>query len=150
MKPPKTENWTPTKPKEYKIYQLWRNLPPILRDPKIWEGEANNEILLELSHIKNHKQFSEKFGVHIDTLTDWKQRPVPPEYQTDYKDWAKELNANVMAILYKYIREEGDAARIKLWLQTNDQLVEKHEHNIGAELLQNIRAIAEKNAHGET
>lgn len=146
----KSNNWQPNRPHEYRLYQLWKNLPPILRNPKIWEEEATSEEIKELSEIKTQKQFAEKYDLDTTTLTQWNNKPVPPEYQVDYRSWAKELNANVMAILYKHIRQDGDAARIKLWLQSNADLTEKHEHNIGNELLDTIRAIAEKNANGET
>lgn len=110
-----TEN-NPSSPKDkpirkvdiYEEYINWMALPHELREPPTQE------------------LFAKKFGIHIDTTTDWKKREG---FWTDVKkkrnDWAKSKTPDVINALYKKAVKEGNAAEAKLWLQYVDEWTEK-------------------------
>lgn len=148
MNPNKSE-WQPIKEREYRLYLLWRSMP--VKMLKLGEsylkkiGIEDNDIK-ELVGIKYNQDFAKKFGLSLDTLTDWHQKPVPPEYKDiDWRIWARQLTANVIGHLYEGIEKEKDAARIKLWLQAVENYVEetKINHDATKETMGNIRAIVE-------
>lgn len=154
VNPKDSENWQPIKKDVYRKYLIWRNMPPILKDPKLWEDSIEDDELRTLFSCKTKFEFAQAFGIDKDTPTDWDKRPVAEGFEgIGYKDWAKLLTPIVMSVLLRNILTgelKGDAARIGLWLKSAEDLVEKHEVNAGKELLETMRAIAEKNAHGET
>ena len=115
-------------------------------DTYLENAGVDEEDLLTLSECKTMGDFSEKFGISRDTLTLWKQRPVPPEYEyIDWRVWAKQLTTSVVALLFEGIQKDKDAPRIKLWLQAVDGYVEEQNinGNVSTETLNGVRTLVE-------
>lgn len=106
----------------------------------------DDEDLMALADCKTLGDFSEKFGISRDTLTLWKQRAVPAEYEhIDWRIWAKQLTTSVVAMLFEGIQKDKDAARIKLWLQAVDGYVEEQNinGNVSTETLNGVRTLVD-------
>lgn len=142
-------DWQPSKEREYRLYLLWRSMPVKmlkLGQSYLKKLGIDDPDIAELVGIKYQQEFAKKFGLSIDTLTDWNQKPTPPEYKDiDWRVWAKQLTRNVIGYLYEGIEREKDAARIKLWLQAVDNYVEetKVTGDASKETLAGIRGIVE-------
>lgn len=112
---------------------VWSNIPTLLKTGSRANLEAmgvDDEELLVLGECKTLTDFSNKFGISRDTLTEWKTKPVPVEFEKiDWRAWAKQLTKNVVNYLYEGIKADKDAARIKLWLQAVDGYVEESSVN---------------------
>jgi hypothetical protein len=141
--------FNPYKGQEYRLFLIWRFLPmEIKKGGRAYLEKAgiDDEDLFALAECKTMGDFSEKFGISRDTLTLWKQRPVPPEYEyIDWRIWAKQLTTSVVALLFEGIQEDKDAARIKLWLQAVDGYVEESNinGNISTETLNGVRKLVD-------
>ena len=148
--PKKSEStpiFNPYKGQEYRLFLIWRSLPMEIKKggrAYLETAGVDDEDLMALSECKTQSQFAEKFGISIDTLTDWKQKPVPPEFEAiDWRVWAKQLTTSVVALLFEGIQKDKDAARIKLWLQAVDGYVEESSinGNVSVETLNGVRGI---------
>lgn len=146
---PNKSEWQPSKEREYRLFLLWCSMPVKmlkLGDSYLKKFGIEDPDIKELVGIKYRIDFAKKFGVSIDTLTDWGQKPVPAEYKDiDWRIWAKQLTRNVIGYLYEGIEREKDAARIKLWLQAVDNYVEetKVTQDASKETMAGIRGIVE-------
>lgn len=103
-----------------------------------------DEEILELASIQSQKDFAQRFGLNETTLVEWNKHKPPVEYQNiDWRKWAMPLTKNVVATLYNKIEEEGDAARVKLWLQAVDGYVEEQNinHDLSTETLGSVREL---------
>ena len=110
----------PYKEKEYRDYLIWKSLPSFLF--KLDKERVNLMDLpmeiVELLEYKTRKEFAEHFGIDRTNLWLWDNEPIPDKYKDlDWKNWAKKLTKNIIGALYRQALIEGDAARIKLWLQ---------------------------------
>ena len=95
---------------EYKEFINWFALPVSLRIPK------------------TQKLFAKNFGLHQDTVSDWKKRPdFLKKVEKERQIWRREKTQDVVDVLYRKIIATGDAARIKLWLQFVEDWNEKGE-----------------------
>lgn len=123
------EVFNPYKGQEYRLFLIWRSLPVTLRGISGQDAEdrgVKDPELLELIQCKTQGDFAKRFGISIDTLTDWKKKEVPDEYKViDWRYWAKEFTSEVVHHLLESIREKKKADSIKLWLQTVDGFVEE-------------------------
>lgn len=93
---------------------------------------------VELYGIRSQTEFSEKFGVGGPTLSHWKREM---QNGNDFKDFQIEmrgLTKNVMGALYRQAMAEGDAARVKLWLQTVEGWNESSNFNVAVEAEQGL------------
>ena len=144
-------NFKPKKEAEYRAYLIWKNMPMkwlgMGRDYLENLGIRNEEVLL-LSGIQSQKDFAEKFGLNETTLVEWNKQKVPAEFQDiDWRKWAMPLTKNVVATLYERItgneKGDGDAARIKLWLQAVDGNVEEQnvKHDVSNATLIGVREL---------
>lgn len=141
--------FNPYKGQEYRLFLIWRSLPMEIKSgghPYLEEAGIDDDDLLALSDCKTQSQFAEKFGVSIDTLTDWKRKAIPPEYEAiDWRTWARHLTTSVVALLFEGIQRDKDAARIKLWLQAVDGYVEQSNinGNVSVETLNGVRGLVD-------
>jgi len=139
--------FNPYKGQEYRLFLIWRSLPMEIKNggrPYLATAGIDDEDLLALSDCRTMSQFSEKFRIDQDTLTAWKNKPVPPEFEAiDWRMWAKQLTTSVVALLFEGIQKDKDAARIKLWLQAVDGYVEESSinGNVSVETLNGVRGI---------
>ncbi len=107
-----------------------------------------DEAILMLAGIQTQKDFAEQFGLNETTLVEWNKQKVPIEFQDiDWRKWAAPLTKNVVATLYDRItgseKGDGDAARIKLWLQAVDGYVEEQNinHDVSHATLLGVREL---------
>lgn len=144
-------NFQPSKEHEYRAYLIWKNLP------FKWLGMGReylenlgiqDETILELAGIQTQKDFAAKFGLNETTLVKWNKSKPPVEFQDiDWRKWAMPLTKNVVATLYDRItgseKGDGDAARVKLWLQAVDGYVEEQNvnHDISTQTLGTVREL---------
>lgn len=103
-------------------YQMWCMIPgtflgmPDTLSEKM--GLLEDEDHKFLLTIKTQTRFSEVFGVHPAHLIRWRN-----EFLKDNKDglemkrYFKKFTKNILSALYRTALAEGDASRIKLWLQ---------------------------------
>ena len=142
--------FNPYKGQEYRLFLIWRSLPMEIKiggRPYLEKAGIDDDDLMALADCRTQTQFAEKFGISIDTLTDWKNKPVPPEYEAiDWRTWAKQLTTSVVALLFEGIQKDKDAARIKLWLQAVDGYVEESNinSNVSVETLNGVRNLVDK------
>lgn len=114
----------------YKLYAVWKSLPmvtikkmtseQIMRDVGI-----QDETILSLIDIHTQEQFSERYNVHRDTLTDWNKKIKKKDPLFEAKGWAQALTKNVMMSLYLATISKGDAFLYKLWFQVMNDWSEK-------------------------
>lgn len=110
----------PNKKIEYDIFCIWASLPAYFKSQpeEVLKGKLgiDDPFLLELATIKNRSQFSERFGVSINTLTAWSKIIDDNPNVDDIKKWAKKLTKNVvMGVYNQAIKKGGENA--KLWLK---------------------------------
>lgn len=104
----------------YDIYKAWKTIPPLMRgqDSEVIKrlGIEEKEVA-ELMQIRSQTEFSEKYGVSQEALSDWNKLLLKDEDVIDTKKWFKKLTRNVISSLYRKALIEGDAPRVKLWFQ---------------------------------
>jgi hypothetical protein len=144
-------DFKPRKEAEYRAYLIWKNMP------MKWLGMGRDylenmgirdEAILQLSGIQTQKDFAEQYDLNEDTLVKWNKAKPPVEFQDiDWRKWAMPLTKNVVATLYDRItgseKGDGDAARIKLWLQAVDGYVEEQNvnHDVSHATLLGVREL---------
>lgn len=144
-------NYKPRKEAEYRAYLIWKNMPlkwlGMGRDYLENMGIRDEEVLM-LSGIQTQKDFAQKFDLNETTLVKWNNSKPPVEFQDiDWRKWAMPLTKNVVATLYDRItgskKGDGDAARIKLWLQAVDGYVEEQNvnHDVSHATLVGVREL---------
>lgn len=93
---------------EYAEFISWVALPYSSRDPK------------------TQVEFSKKFGVGQDTLSEWKQRKGFVESVKKKRcEWGRDRTPEVIQALFKRIVKTGAAAEVKLWFQIIEEWSEK-------------------------
>ena len=98
--------------------------------------------MIELTKVRNIKEFSKKYAIPYQLLIDWKiEAKKDGTYRSKFKEWAKNLTPNVVGRLYQKIMEEGDAARIKLWKEFIEE--EGDKLSIDASLAKIIKNMEE-------
>lgn len=80
-------------------------------------GIADSQTV-ELCSITTQADFAAKFNVMEPTLSRWKREMREGNDFKDFKHSMRGLTKNVMGALYRKAMTDGDAARVKLWLQT--------------------------------
>lgn len=139
----------PSRDKEFKLYVLWKSLPPLLRSeliekPALWAktGFGDNPVINELLLIKNQGEFAKKFGLSPDTLTKWNGLIEKRDMLSDFRKWAQQLTSNLLMSMYNKGIKYGDPYRVELWLKSIHQWTDKVEveHNVTnlADLMKNV------------
>jgi hypothetical protein len=110
----------PTKSNEFDIFCIWSSLPAFIKTQpeEVLKGKLgiDDPFLLELASLKTRAQFSERFGVDADTLTNWGKYVDQNPNVDDIKKWAKKLTKNVvMGVYNQAIKKGGENA--KLWIK---------------------------------
>lgn len=150
-------DFTPQREREYKLFLVWQILPQEIRDeqigPAYLEQEGiTDELINELAGIKTQKAFAQKYGLNVNTLTEWKHREVPAEYAelADFRYYSKQLVKNVLPILYRGFKERKDPASAKFLLEGHGEYIQKSEVQVSGtqELFDNIKQLLE-NTKGE-
>lgn len=139
----------PIRDKEFKLYVLWKSLPPLLRNelekkPELWKqtGFGDNPIIHELLKMKSQGEFAKAFDVRQETLSEWNKTIESRDLLADYRKWAKHLTHNLLMAMYNKGIKYGDPYRVELWLKTihgwKETAVLEHEAgNSLAEIMKN-------------
>ncbi len=107
--------------KEFETFAEWLALSPLLKllsEEQLTKIGVDDPREIELLKIKTQTEFAKKFKLSIDTLTDWKKRSELWELVDKYlEDWGAKKTPSVILGLYRKAVSEGDAPRVKLWLE---------------------------------
>jgi hypothetical protein len=89
-------------------YCKWASLPTPLREPK------------------TQKEWAKKWGVTEATLSIWKRKQKFWEMVASFRrEWAKDKTSDVIYGLFRNASTRGEAAEVKLWLQSIEDWSEK-------------------------
>jgi len=93
------------KEREFARFCLWLSMPTMFRGEAKEELEKkyfiDDEEVQELCAIKTMGQFAETYGIHRDTLTDWKVKAKNTDLFRYVQAWAKTVSKNVVASAYR-------------------------------------------------
>lgn len=143
------QEFKPNKPREYRLFLLWKSLPLEMRkggSEYLESRGINDPDMHDLASIRTQKQFSHKFKVDMATLSHWNRQPVPAEYQDiDWRVWAKHLASEVLMKLWEGIEERKDPASIKLYMQLIGEYTETSKVQIDGtlDLFEGMRSLVE-------
>jgi hypothetical protein len=76
--------FNPYKGQEYRLFLIWRSLPVTLRGISGEDAERSwcqRPRIDGTDSLKTHGDFAKRFGISMDTLTDWKKKEVPAEFK---------------------------------------------------------------------
>lgn len=115
--------------KLFEIYKIWRSLPPVYKGMdksklKVF-GFDDEDFISELLLIKTQTQFTEKFGVHINTLTNWNKKINDDGLGDYWKVWAKKLTANIMGAFGRRLISKGNGQDVLVWNKIVEDFREK-------------------------
>jgi hypothetical protein len=101
---------------------------------------------IPLRKSKTQTEFAEEIGVGQDTLSLWKDRSgFWDRVDKENRHWGREKTATILLSLYQKAITDGDAPRIKLWLQYINEWVEKQDVKVEGTLGQLLDEIAKRN-----
>jgi hypothetical protein len=134
-------------------YCVWKSLPKhySLVSKDELSGKGLPDDIIDLALIKTKKEFAKKFCLSTQMMSGWDSHPdLNKKVKASWKQWCKMYTPNVLAKFYEKLMEEGDAARMKIWMQTIEE--EKSEEdgskniNIGIEaVLRNMKEDGDLN-----
>jgi hypothetical protein len=148
----------PNRDKEFKMYVLWKSLPPLLRNelhknPAIWKqtGFGDNPVIEELLKLKTQQEFADAFGVSKDTLSIWNNTIERRDLLGDFRLWAKHLTHNLLMSMYNKGIKYGDPYRVELWLKSIHGWKEttEVEVNVGTTLADVMKNTLKKHRHAQ-
>ncbi len=95
---------------------------------------------------KTQEELAVEIGIDDDTFANWKRREgFWDRVLEETKHWGKDKTATVLLSLYQKAITDGDAARVKLWLQYINDWVEKQDVAVSGTLGQLLDEIANRN-----
>lgn len=122
---------------EFLLFAKWLAMSPIFR----FLPEENlvrlglDEEELELLKIKSQTEFSQKFDIGQDRLSDWKKLDELWDLVDIFKkEWGRKKTPSVLAGFYKKTISEADAARVKLWLEYFENFKSSSEVDLNTNL----------------
>lgn len=138
------------KDREYKQYLIWRSLPRDIDRDLFEKLGVTDEIILELSELRNQGQLAKYLGVRPKTISDWNKQPIPEQYrELDWRYWAKKTTPTVVSALLRKIVKHGDAARVNTWMKYVEQIEDNATVNLEwnglADLVKNANKVLEEN-----
>jgi hypothetical protein len=108
------------KGKEFDDFVKWMGLPSLLkgRDADYLEKIGiTDEDDLKLLEIKNMTAFAQRYKLEPTTLSEWKKKANALGLLDVTKDFYRPMTSNVYQAFYFETLKNGDAARVKLWLE---------------------------------
>lgn len=109
------------KKKEFETFAKWLAISPLwklLNERELAKIGVDDPEELWLLKIKKQLDFAKKFDVGPDTLSEWKDRKELWDLVDKYKkQWGKSKTPSVLAGFFRKAAREGDAARVRLWLE---------------------------------
>lgn len=121
------------------VFKIWLTLPDQFKGAPERITDLlglSDPIAIELLSIKNMTAFAEVFGVIPPTLSRWRSDiETDSDFAKDVKMQLRKVTRNVLGAFYRQALAEGDAPRVKLWLQYvedwREQLGVEHSGKIG-------------------
>lgn len=143
-------NFVADKKREYELYLIWKSMPRDIDRALFEKLGVSDEIILELSEIRNQKELAKYLGVAQRTITDWNNKPIPEEYkELDWRYWARKATPSVVSALLRNTRKYGDAARVNTWMKYVEQIEDNATVNLEwnglADLVKNANKVLEEN-----
>lgn len=137
---------------EFEMFLLWESIPSFFKNPPADKKTGNkpeprpfceamgidDERILELCEIPTASAFGIKYGVHRDTLTDWRKIIRNRDLLGDLREWASPLTRNVLMALYNQCLRGGLPEHYKLWLQSVAQFSEKSVIDINKRVIKKV------------
>jgi len=142
-------DFKPDKPREYRLFLVWQNMTrpmKILGHEYLDQEGINNPDIRELAGIKTQKQLAQHLQVDEDTLTDWKRRPIPEEYQDiSWKNWLTEIKPRIVGLVAEGLAKRKDPQSAKFLLELEGEYIERREVKLDSteNLFDGIRNIVE-------
>lgn len=128
------KTWKAPKPRAVakEALKLWMSIPAIfLGDEETMSklGADEDDVRFIMS-ITTQKQFAETVGVEEPVISKWKSELLKDNDSFALtKSFMRRLTKNVLGALYRFAIKEGDAARIKLYMQ----IIESWKESVGVE-----------------
>lgn len=154
--PTKSTTINPSKKDVYDTYVLWYSIPLAVKNLSQPEREKMNlnELAMKLTTIRTQDQFCKEYGVHRDTLHEWKRKTSWDEIDTGIKTWMKMMTANWRLALYRTAMKDGKAPEVKLLEQIINDFSEKQTVKHSGEVYvlpeeekEEIAKLYERNIH---
>lgn len=125
--------FNPDKEQEFRLYVIWKSLPRDIDKTLFGKLGVTDDLILELSDIKTQKQFSQKYKVDVNTLSDWNKEIIagnlaPELKELDWRYWAKQTTPVVASAVLRRIRKLGDPAAATWWMKHIEGYEEKSRH----------------------
>lgn len=143
-------DFKPDKPREYRLFLVWNNMTrpmKVLGTDYLDQEGINNPDIRELAGIQTLKELAEHLGVSTNTLTDWKRRPIPKEYEDiSWRNWLAEIKPRIVGLVQEGLVQRKDPASAKFLLELDGEYVQKTEVQVnGLEtLFGDIKTLLEK------
>ena len=137
------------KHKAFPTYLLWKSLPSLLL-ANLDEAKRmgiKDEQIISLLGVENQTAFAARFKVSQITLSFWNKHIDKKGLLKDQRMvWMKKLTSNVVMALYREAIKEGDASRVKLFMQMVEGFVETQKvvDPAALALSDSIKLLAEK------
>ena len=117
-------------PDEFKAFAFWLSLPKFMRrPPRDKNGNTpsvrqfaesmgmDDDDAIAFLEIPTATAFGEKYGISNQTLTAWKKAIKAGDPMSDIREWANDLNTNVVFSLYNKTIQGGMAEHYALWFK---------------------------------
>lgn len=89
----------------FKMFALWKSLPPVLRDISDADLEKrygiDTPLIVELLKIRTQTQFAEQYDVQQKTLSDWNNRLLNQNPFPQLRMWSAGMLRNVILAGYE-------------------------------------------------
>jgi hypothetical protein len=102
--------------------------------------------LIELCKIKNVRDFAEVYKYPYNEIRFWHSHPdFEKKMKGCWKGWLKKYTPGVMAKFHEKLLEEGDAQRMKVWLQAveGEECVDEKNVNVSIGLEAIMKSMKE-------
>lgn len=140
------------RPRAKEAFRLWLSLPAIfLGAPEqvISKLGIEEQDATDIMRIGTQRAFAELVGVKEPVLSEWKAEIMAESNSFALtKAFVQRLTKNMLGSLYRAALQEGDAARVKLWMQIvegwREQMGVEHSGDIGGGLSDEERAALDK------
>ena len=90
---------------EFKRFCFWLCMPTMFKGKDMETLQEkffiDDEDMVELCGLKTMQEFSMKYNVSPDTLTEWKKKAKGTDLFQYVQEWAKKVNKNVVASAYR-------------------------------------------------
>ena len=109
--------------KEFEIYAVWKQLPPMLKgtSPRDLEEKyfMDDEELIQLLQIRTQRAFADHYGLNEATVSRWNSKLADRDNFADIRAWSNKLMKNVVMSTYRaaMLKDPKANSDRKLFLQ---------------------------------